>query len=113
MGQIPFCEKCGKMLELKNFMDIKMGICECGFKKFVYDNMNIEDKSKKKEEIGKGVLENKDETEGFPNLCPKCGHNFCDVHDLGAPYSDESNVYLFRCRKCGYVVRQADGSGNN
>jgi len=31
---------------------------------------------------------------------------------LGASYSDEADVYLFQCKKCGFVERQADGSGN-
>jgi len=112
MGTINFCEKCGKMLEISNFMDVRVGNCSCGFKKFIYAETGFEDMTKKADKIGAGVLENKEDGQGFPNTCKKCGHTLCDIHDLGAPYSDESNVYLFKCRKCGYVERQADGSGN-
>jgi 8-oxo-dGTP pyrophosphatase MutT (NUDIX family)/Zn ribbon nucleic-acid-binding protein len=66
----------------------------------------------KKIEKGEGILENNNEISGFPHKCPKCGHDEADVVDLGAPYSDESNIYLFKCKKCGHVKRQADGSGN-
>ena len=34
------------------------------------------------------------------------------VKDLGTSYSDESNVYLFKCTKCGHIDRQADGCSN-
>lgn len=74
-------------------------------------SLEFSEKGKKKQEA-KGVLEQEKQGEGFPNVCDKCGHTQADVHDLGAPYSDESNVYLFRCKKCGHVKRQADGSGN-
>lgn len=66
----------------------------------------------RKTKIADGIFSYKDESEGFPHECPKCGYSEADVIDLGAPYSDESNIYLFKCKKCGYVKRQADGSGN-
>ena len=56
--------------------------------------------------------ENKESSVGFPNTCKKCGHEGADVADLGAAYSDEANIYLFKCKKCGFTERQADGSSN-
>ena len=76
------------------------------------DEIKFTEKTRKKEEKANGVFSAEETAEGFPHKCEKCGHGEADVHDLGAPYSDESNVYLFKCKKCGYVKRQADGSGN-
>jgi hypothetical protein len=52
----------------------------------------------KKIEKGEGIFENNDNTLGFPHKCPKCGHEEADVVDLGAPYSDEYNIFLFKCK---------------
>ena len=75
------------------------------------EGLSLIDKGSKKIEIGEGVLR-RIETPGFPHDCKKCGHDQCDVVDLGAQYADESNIYLYTCKKCGHVDRQADGTGN-
>jgi DNA-directed RNA polymerase subunit M/transcription elongation factor TFIIS len=108
-----FCDKCGKPLQTRkdNEMDILIGYCSCGFKKLIAYNKSYSDIQKKKE-IGKGVLEKQESTEGFPHVCKKCGFDKADVVELGIPYSDESAVFLFKCKKCSYVERQSDGTGN-
>lgn len=111
MSKIQFCNKCGNILTIKKEFDFFVGSCSCGAVKLITSEMDFSEKGKE-DKIAKGVLENKEDTEGFPNVCKKCGHTQSNVHDLGSPYSDESNVYLFKCKKCGYVERQADGSGN-
>ena len=75
------------------------------------ENLNFTEKTKKTQK-GDGIFEQEENKEGFPHTCKKCGHSESEVHDLGAQYSDESNIYLFKCMKCGFVERQADGSGN-
>ena len=75
--------------------------------------MEYKEKLKKKEELGDGVLDLEEhESEGFPHECGKCGHTEADVVDLGQQYSDEASIYLFKCKKCGNVKRDAYGSGN-
>lgn len=111
MKAMHFCNKCGKLLHVKEQEGILIGKCSCGFLKKIDSVMEISEKGKQSK-IAKGVFENIESKGGFPHTCQKCGHTQSDVHDLGAPYSDESNVYLFKCKKCGYVERQADGSGN-
>ena len=64
-----------------------------------------------KAQVGEGIAL-PEKSAGFPNTCKKCGYEECDVNDLGAPYSDESNIILYTCKKCGFVERQADGTGN-
>ena len=87
-----------------------IGKCVCGYEQEI--KIDVAEQGKK-DTITKGVFKEVESSEGFPHVCQKCGHTESDVQDLGAPYSDESNVYLFRCKKCKNVERQADGSGNN
>lgn len=107
-----FCDKCGKMLDIKLQGDKQIGICKCGCIKEI-QSFNFTDRIYKPEEKAKGILDNKESSKGFPHICDKCGHTEAYIHDLGASYSDESNVYLFKCKECGYVKRQADGSSNH
>jgi DNA-directed RNA polymerase subunit M/transcription elongation factor TFIIS len=112
MASLRFCDNCGKALKIKNEFNHQIGICSCGFTKEVEGETSFIEKAKKKIEEGKGVFQ-QEETKGFPHLCDKCGCEESDVTDLGSAYSDESAIYLFKCKKCGYVYRQADGSSNN
>jgi len=111
MKKLEFCPDCGRALTIK-FNEFRMiGSCRCGFFKEVERGFLPSEKQVYSEK-GEGVLEKENEMEGFPHICGKCGHGEAEVYDLGASYSDESNIYLFKCKKCGYVGREADGSGN-
>jgi DNA-directed RNA polymerase subunit M/transcription elongation factor TFIIS len=112
MTQIPFCELCGKILQTKNANEKIIGTCSCGFTIELNQGFSASEKIPEKEEIGEGAVVEDKSLEGFPHDCPKCSHTGCEVFDLGAPYSDESNVYLYKCKKCGHVDRQADGTSN-
>ena len=117
MSALHFCDKCGEIMGVNKQMGLSMAICACGNYKQVSSDITIKDKLSAKKDIGRGVLDanagiHNKEDEGFPHICPKCNYGEADVKDLGAFLSDESNVYLFKCRKCGYVYRQADGCSN-
>ncbi|MEK6891413.1 MAG: hypothetical protein AABX03_04740 [Nanoarchaeota archaeon] len=109
-----FCDECGSILEVKTTKEgKKFGICNCGFAKEVHSDIISSEIEPKRKEVGEGVIV--EETEippGFPHTCKKCGYKEAEVYDLGASYSDEANKYLFKCLKCGYTERQADGTGN-
>lgn len=107
-----FCPKCGELLTFTNVSDVKLGVCSCGFIGEVDEDFVISEKPIKVTE-GKGILVPDQDKDGFPHTCDKCGYGKADVVDLGASYSDESNVYLFKCKKCGYVSRDAYGSSNS
>lgn len=106
-----FCEKCGKILDLKIESGKVIGSCSCGFACEIV-SLTFSEKSEAKEEVGQGAFTGY-ETPGFPHKCEKCGHGFCDITEYGPFYTDESPIYLYRCKKCGYTERQADGSSNN
>ncbi len=104
-----FCKKCGKLLKIDRGT-IK---CSCGFSKISDSKISSTEKIKKPKEKGTGIFEKKEfEEKGFPHTCKKCGHEYSDVVDLGVSYSDEANIHLFKCKKCGYVERDAYGSSN-
>ena len=104
-----FCKKCGKPLKIDKGT-IK---CSCGFSKISNSKISSTEKIKKPEKKGKGVFNKEKFVEkGFPHSCKECGHEYSDVVDLGASYSDESNIYLFKCKKCKHVERDAYGSSN-
>ncbi|MBS3074428.1 hypothetical protein J4447_03160 [Candidatus Pacearchaeota archaeon] len=115
MSAIHFCDKCSKIMKVESHAGLVTAVCSCGNYKQLDSGIKIASKIQSKKDNSKGVFDasihNKGD-EGFPHTCPKCGHGEADVKDLGAFFSDESNVYLFKCRKCGYVYRQADGCSN-
>lgn len=102
-----FCINCGKPAEL-NQNNKK---CSCGFTNIVTSKISFSEKIKKQEEKGKGILiPEKLGEKGFPHICKKCGYEYADVIDLGSSWADESNIYLFKCKKCSHVSRDAYGS---
>jgi DNA-directed RNA polymerase subunit M/transcription elongation factor TFIIS len=113
MKKMEFCPDCGRVLSVREReSDYRMiGFCRCGFSKEIERGFLPSEKTIFLEK-GEGVLEKENDMQGFPHKCSKCGGEEADVFDLGASYSDESNIYLFKCRKCGYVSREAEGSGN-
>lgn len=101
---LKFCPNCNKLIT-------KQGNCTCGheIKEF---SLHITEPQKQKEEKGKEILIEQKPTSGFPHICQKCGHTEAEVIDVGVAVSDEAGIYLFKCLKCSYVERQADGSCN-
>lgn len=112
MNKMLFCEICGKILEITNKNNKIIGLCSCGYSKETDFEVSFSEDIKKSE-VGEGVINENEETIGFPHVCMKCGHNECEIWDLGVQIGDESNITLYRCKKCKYVERQADGTGNN
>ena len=113
MGDAMFCEKCGKILAIKNSNEKAIGFCSCGFSREINFEVGFSEKGTKKELLGEGVSkETADINEGLLHVCQKCGHDRCEFTDLGVQVGDESNIILYKCKKCNHTRRQADGSGN-
>ena len=104
-----FCTQYGKILELQTKEQKNIGTCSCGFTTSLPEIIFAQ--PKEKEARGEGIVK---ETlaAGFPHTCKKCGRGECDVVDLRPFFADESNIYLYRCKKCKFIERQADGTGN-
>jgi DNA-directed RNA polymerase subunit M/transcription elongation factor TFIIS len=99
-----FCPNCKRII-------IQTGNCTCGFE--IKELQIISSETQKlPEQKGQGILIEEKITTGFPHICKKCGHNECLIKDVGVSVSDEAGIYLFKCLKCSYIERQADGSCN-
>jgi DNA-directed RNA polymerase subunit M/transcription elongation factor TFIIS len=106
-----FCNNCRKIMNIEDRQGKKILVCtSCGFTR--ESGFAVSEITKKAEIKGEGIINVVKKEFKFPHTCPKCNHNGSEVIDLGAHYSDEANVYLFICDKCGYTDRQADGSSN-
>jgi len=109
-----FCKQCGKLLPMKNEENKAIVSCSCGSLNVLARETAFEEKQKKKPHRSSEVLHDNsaEDLSGFPHKCRKCGHGFAEVKEMGIFYGDEAGVYLFKCKKCGYTERQADGTGN-
>ena len=63
------------------------------------------DKIRKKEEVGEGAVKDQNELAEYKNKCKKCGYGKAQIIDMGVSYSDEDNLILLKCGKCGYSDR--------
>lgn len=110
MNKIKFCDICGGILKpLKVETGETVGICKCGYMDMGF---SLEYSQENKiEVIGEGVSKPFMGV-AYPHKCKKCGHEESDAEIVLASYSDESDVYLYRCRKCKFTERQADGTSN-
>ncbi len=106
MNTALFCVLCNALVNLQQ------GICQNGHTIAEGLEVRSTEMFPQKEKVGVGIMP-EESMSGFPHTCKKCGYEECEITDLGAQYADESNIYLYRCKKCQYVERQADGSGNS
>lgn len=65
---------------------------------------------KEEEEIGEGVADKGNIFATYNSKCKKCGHVGAEINDLGVQYSDEDNLFLVTCGKCGHSERIGDDS---
>ena len=114
MSKLKFCDSCGKPLMVEKTKQGIIGVCSCGFKSEEIFEISSFEETIKVEEKGEGIIEHSKEIieNTFPHICRKCGHNGAEVIDVGVKVSDEAGIYLFRCAKCSFTERQADGSCN-
>ncbi|MDE1849040.1 MAG: hypothetical protein KGH55_03345 [Nanoarchaeota archaeon] len=65
----------------------------------------IEKEIIKHKKIGEGVVKDRDVFATFDHRCKKCGYGKAELLDLGAQYSDENELVMIKCGKCGYTER--------
>lgn len=107
-----FCGMCGAILTAygkhEQMYDV---VCSCGHVNQLHKKLEAGEKAPRQETKGSGIATQL-KSAGFPHTCKKCGFGFCEPTQLNPSYSDESDILLFKCKKCGFVERQADGTGN-
>ncbi len=106
---IKFCKKCKTLMKpYKEGGEVFLKCPKCGFKSKV--DLTSSENIPKKEKVGKGVSEDKNVFATYKHECSKCGHVGAEINDLGVQYSDEDNLFLAKCGKCGHSERIGDAS---
>ena len=111
---LEFCPKCENLM-IPEKVNGKKGIetwikCyHCHLSKKLKDNSTLLEREKilHKHNIGKvfKISGLKNEFATYKHKCQKCGYGKAQVIDLGIFYSDEDNLILLKCGKCGWSER--------
>jgi len=98
---LKFCPKCGDVLIPGKKGDKFFANCEkCGFSKEV-KRLRTRENFEPKIKIGEGVNKEKNPFATYFNKCQKCGYDKAQIIDMGVFYSDEDNLIMLKCGKCG------------
>jgi len=71
----------------------------------------IEKEKIKHRDVGEGVVKEQDVFATYKHKCKKCGYGEAEMMDLGAQYSDEDELVMIKCGKCGYTERVEKKTG--
>ncbi len=101
-----FCPKCKGLLVPKSIGERFIVKCKnCGFflegkAKPLIEEEDIEPAKKR----GKGILKG-NPFATYKHKCKKCGYVKAQIIDMGVFVSDEDNLIMLKCGKCGYAER--------
>ncbi len=102
---LKFCPKCKDLLIPEREGDKFIAKCgKCCFSREV-KILKTKENLEPKKEVGRGVEKEGNPLATYPNKCPKCGYDKAQVIDMGIFYSDEDNLIMLKCGKCGYSER--------
>ena len=108
---LEFCPRCENILipEKINEKEFWAKCAHCDFsKKLKSDSVLVEkEKILHKHNIGRvfKTANWKNEFATYKHKCQKCGYGKAQVIDMGIFYSDEDNLILLKCGKCGWAER--------
>lgn len=103
---LKFCPKCGDILIPEKQGEKFFASCQkCGFSKQVKQLKERENLEPKKKAEGVDIVRNESPLATYKHKCSKCGHGKAQIIDMGVFYSDEDNLILLKCGKCGYSER--------
>lgn len=78
---------------------------KCGFSENARESLIAGEKINPPEDRGEGVSDGKNMLATYEHRCEKCGYDKAEVLDMGIFYSDEDNLILLKCGKCGWSER--------
>lgn len=106
-----FCKKCGGILRSQK-IDKKLSYLFCD-NCHIFELIKTKDNSvmfssekiEREENRGEGISNDKNLLATYKNKCKECGYDKAQILDLGIFYSDEDNLILLKCGKCGFCER--------
>ena len=104
---VKFCPKCSSVLiPIPKKGGFVLKCRQCNFFKKIQAKPLIEtEKIKHKPNVGEGIIRDKNIFATYHHKCKKCGYGKAQILDLGIFYSDEDNLIMLECGKCGYSER--------
>ena len=98
-----FCPKCSNILipekiKGEGFVE-KCGFC--GYSKEHVDKSVVVKEKIHKKKTGTKISKEVNEFATYHHKCQKCGYDKAQIIDMGIFYSDEDNLILLKCGKCG------------
>jgi DNA-directed RNA polymerase subunit M/transcription elongation factor TFIIS len=108
---IEFCKDCGGMIRVQKIDEKETyKFCDkCQSFELVKSEDNLgmfsNEKIEKQEERGTGVNKDENEFANYNHICKKCNYDKAQIIDMGIFYSDEDNLILLKCGKCGFCER--------
>ncbi len=95
-----FCRKCKGLMKAEN-NKLKCIICD----NVQEGELSIKQKIKKLKKRGSGVIENdKNIFADYEHGCERCGYKKAQIIMRAPHISDEDNIVMLRCGKCGKSV---------
>ena len=101
-----FCPKCKNILVPHSIGEKSIVFCKnCGFSAEGKAKPLVEEEDIEQEpERGEGVLKG-NPFATYKHKCKKCGYGKAQIIDSGVYVSDEDNLIMLKCGKCGYAER--------
>ena len=105
---LEFCPRCENILipEKLGEKEFWAKCAHCDFSEKLMPNSQLVEKEKilHEHQIGR-ILNSENEFATYKHKCQKCGYGKSQVIDVGTFYSDEDNLILLKCGKCGWAER--------
>ncbi len=105
---LKFCQRCRTLMSPQKILNEFFFKCgSCGFSEEINDENSLTAKEKigNAKFLGKGVMNGENSSADYSNKCKKCGHEKAEIIDMGVFISDEDNLILLKCGKCGFSER--------
>ncbi len=101
-----FCKTCGQLLVLRKTEYGKWLSCPHSHPQPELNQASTELRLKNIDEMKKvEVVSDDNPLAVYDHQCRKCGHGKAQLIEMLANYSDEDNIYWYKCGKCRYVER--------
>ena len=100
---LQFCPVCKNLLKIKTENDKPVGVCDCGFKRTIFE-LNSQDNHLDKKEFKEEGIVKEEDSNGISKICKKCNYPEAEMIEVNRTISEESEIkYLTKCKKCGFV----------